>query len=94
MIANIHALGHDKARKVEHQIHCVRQGKAKAINTKTCIADWLVWKAERGYCLRGLYAPVAQMDQSGRFLNGKSRFDSGREHHFPLIFQSFPVILI
>jgi hypothetical protein len=27
-------------------------------------------------------APVAQMDQSGRFLNGKSRFDSGREHHF------------
>ena len=26
-------------------------------------------------------APVAQMDQSGRFLNGKSRFDSGREHH-------------
>ena len=26
-------------------------------------------------------APVAQMDQSGRFLNGKSRFDSVREHH-------------
>ena len=27
-------------------------------------------------------ALVAQMDQSGRFLNGKSRFDSVREHHF------------
>ena len=31
-------------------------------------------------------APVAQMDQSGRFLNGKSRFDSGREHHFSPLF--------
>jgi hypothetical protein len=29
--------------------------------------------------------PVAQMDQSGRLLNGKSWFDSGQEHHFPLI---------
>jgi hypothetical protein len=26
-------------------------------------------------------APVALMDQSGRFLNCKSRFDSVREHH-------------
>ena len=32
--------------------------------------------------LVNIRAPVAQMDQSGRFLNGKSRFDSGREHHF------------
>ena len=37
-------------------------------------------------------ALVAQMDQSGRFLNGKSRFDSGREHHpsvFAFVFNGF-----
>ena len=35
-------------------------------------------------------ALVAQMDQSGRFLNGKSRFDSGREHYFILYFLPIP----
>ena len=39
-------------------------------------------KKPRAAMLLKICAPVAQMDQSGRFLNGKSRFDSGREHHF------------
>jgi hypothetical protein len=45
------------------------------------LTDGLVWNGVYRYRLLGLYAPVAQMDQSGRFLNGKSRFDSVREHH-------------
>ena len=41
--------------------------------------------------LSKICAPVAQMDQSGRFLNGKSRFDSGREHHFfSVVFHQIP----
>ena len=54
------------------------------------IATMRLGKKPTTSMLLKIRAPVAQMDQSGRFLNGKSRFDSGREHHFPLIFQSFP----
>jgi hypothetical protein len=49
----------------------------KILNRIRCVLA----KYRERLCWSKFVALVAQMDQSGRFLNGKSRFDSVREHH-------------
>jgi hypothetical protein len=74
------------------QFFSVRQESGDLLRKAICVATMRLGKKTGTAILMKGCAPVAQMDQSGRFLNGKSRFDSGREHHssvFAFVFNEF-----